>query len=98
MRRRSSAAFCIRFSTNPSWLPRSTRLVSGSSTERVGKCFTSSSSPPVKPSMTTSVLPANTPMMASCRSVTGWASQAETYRRQNCSGSDSSSSSLEKEE
>ena len=91
-RRRSSAAFCIRFSTNPSWLPRSTRLVSGSSTARQGKCFTSMSMPPSYPSMTTSVFPANTPITALSLSYSTAASQADTYRRQKLSASGASRS------
>ena len=79
MRRRSSAAFFIMFSTKPSWLPRSTLLVSGSSIERSGNCFASITAPPVKPSMTKSVLPANTADTALSISCSTLESQAVTY-------------------
>ena len=85
MRRRSRAAFCIRFSTKPSWLPRRTRLVSGSSMERVGNCLTSMRMPPQKPSTTRRVLPENTPSTASSLLRQTAASQAVTQRLRNAS-------------
>ena len=86
MRRRSRAAFCIRFSTKPSWLPRRTRLVSGSSMERVGNCFTSIRIPPSQPSTTSSVLPEKTPSTAASFFRQTAASQAVTKRWRNASG------------
>lgn len=78
MRRRSRAAFFMTLSPKPSWLPRSTLLVSGSSTERRGNCLASSTTPPEKPSMTSRVLPANTAVTAFSRSVSTAASQTLT--------------------